>query len=141
MKNSLVSIGLSMLVFTAWADETYRDFTNTQGQTVRGRVFSFDAKKGIVQIKPEKGKKARIPLSALIEEDQEYVRSWQVGRDFMDDRCLKISAKRKCEDNEDKSRKYGIVTRDVENMSYEIRLENKSEMSFEKMEMQYFLKI
>ena len=137
MQKSIIFIWMSLLVCAAWAGDEYRDFTNTKGQTVRGRIVSFDARKDIVQIEPERGKKARIPLSALIEKDQEYVRSWQVGRNFMDDRRLKISAKRRREDNEGMTRKYGIVTRDVENMSYEILLENASELMFENVEMQY----
>ena len=137
MKYWIWGIILGVFCTGAWAGDTYRDFTNTQGQTVRGRVASFDANKGIVQIEPEKGKKARIPLSALIEEDQEYVRAWGNAQNFMNKGRFRISADRNREKNEGKSGQQGVHDRDVKNVAYDITLDNHSDIALPNIQLEY----
>lgn len=79
----------------AWADDAYRDFTDTQGRTIRGRVISYDAAKGFVQIEAESGKKARIPLTVLIGEDQDYILAWGNAQGFADEKLFRVSCKEK----------------------------------------------
>lgn len=121
----------------ARSEEDYHMFTDITGREISARILTYDSRKQNIRVEMGTGRQGNILLSQLSDADQEYVRQWQVGRDFMQDRRFVISAKRKCEDNEEKTRKYGVITRDVENMSYEILLENKSEMMFENIKMQY----
>ena len=137
MKYWIWGIVLAVFCAGARAGEIYRDFTNTKGQTVRGRVVSFDTRKGIVQIEPEKGKKARIPLSALIEEDQEYVRAWGNAQNFMNTGRFRISADCNREKNESKSGVQGIYDRDVKNVGYKITLDNHSDVALSNIQLEY----
>lgn len=95
MKRYLVSICLSMLIFAAWADDTYRDFADTQGRIIRGRVLSFDARKQTVRIERDDGVKSNVPLSALSEQDQSYIRAWSDAQGFVDEGLFRIKCKEK----------------------------------------------
>jgi len=121
----------------AWSEEGFHIFTDTQGRAINARIVSYDVRKETILMQMENGRQGKIPLDTLSAADKEYVRMWQVGRDFLNERVLKVSAKRKSEANEQKSDKVGVVTRKVENYGYELLLENKSEMEFPKVEMQY----
>ena len=137
MKYWIWGILLGLFCTGAWADDVYRDFTDTQGRTIRGRVLSFDAAKGIVQIEPENGKKARIPLVGLTGEDQQYVQAWGNAQNFMKESRFKISAKRKREKNEGKSGQKGLFDQDVKNVGYEVTLDNRSDMSLANIRIEY----
>ena len=137
MKFWIWGIFLGVVCAGAWADDIYRDFTNTQGQTVRARILSFNAKKGIVNIEPENGKGAKIPLSALIEKDQEYVRAWGNAQNFMNKGRFGISVERQREKNEGKSRNQGITEMDVRNVGYDISLENRSDVPLANLLVEY----
>jgi hypothetical protein len=107
------------------------------GRAINARIISYDARKQTIRVQMENGREGDIELAKLSDADKEYVLIWNKAKDFMDERRLKISAKRISEDNEEKTRKYGVVTRDVENMGYKIFLENKSNAAFENVKMQY----
>lgn len=106
MKYGMIWTCFCVLVLGAWADNAYRDFTNAQGQTIRGRVLSFDARKGVVQIESESGKRARIPIAGLSEPDQVYVREWDAAQDFMNELVFKIrSDDRQLDESKEEVRK------------------------------------
>ena len=139
-----------MLVFTAWADDAYRDFTDTQGRSIRGRVLSFDAVKGVVQIEAESGKKARMPLTGLIGEDQEYIQAWGNAQGFLDESKLKIqTVDRKIDESEEEKRRdvtytSGDTEKDfltnvitTEKMVYEFEFSNSNLDALEGIRMEY----
>jgi hypothetical protein len=95
MKCWIWRILLGVVCTGAWADDAYRDFTDTKGRSIRGRVISYDAAKGVVQIEAESGKKAPIPLEGLIEKDQEYVWAWENAQGFADEKLFRISCAEK----------------------------------------------
>ena len=137
MKYWLWGIVLGILCGGAWADDAYREFTNTQGQSIRGRVLSFDAVKGVVQIEAENGKKARIPLAGLVEKDQEYIQAWGNAQNFMNESRFRISANRNREKNEGKSGQQGVLDRDVKNVGYDITLDNRSDIALANIQLEY----
>ena len=137
MKYWLWGIVLGVFCAGAWADDAYREFTNTQGQSIRGRVLSFDAAKGVVQIEAENGKRARIPLAGLIEKDQEYVHAWENAQNFMNKGRFRISAESNREKNEGKSGEHWGLDRNVKTVSYEIVLENHSDLPLSNIQLEY----
>jgi hypothetical protein len=96
MKYSVVLIGLSVLVFSAVADDAYREFTSAQGQSIRGRVLSFDAQKQMVRIERDNKAKATIPLAGLCDADQKYIHAWSASQGFMNERVFRIA----CDDKQ-----------------------------------------
>lgn len=145
MKQWIWGIILGGLCAGASANNAYRDFTNIQGQTVRARISSFDAKKGIVQLEPEKGKKARVPLSALIEQDREYVRIWGNANNFMNKSRFRVSVDRSREKNDEISGYFnpnplgfgGNHDREVKNVWYDITLDNHSDNTLTNVQLEY----
>ena len=95
MKRYLVLICLGMLVFAAWADDAYRDFTDTQGRTLRGRVLSFDGRKDMVTIELENKRKATVAVAGFSEADQQYIRAWGLLEGVRSESKLKISIERR----------------------------------------------
>ena len=91
IKMTGILLCLSMVLFSARADDVYRGFSSAEGKNFRGRVLSFDARKGTVKIEAENGKWANVPLSDLSEKDQEYVWEWDKAQIFLDERLFKIS--------------------------------------------------
>jgi len=120
MKYLMWGIALGMICSAAWADDVYRAFTTAEGKTFQGRVLSFDARKGTVQIEAENGKKARVPLSDLSEKDQEYVWEWDTAQNFTDERLFKITCTERLVDESDEE-----VRRDIE---FEIRGTEKNRL-------------
>ena len=115
----------------------YRVFTNSQGQSIRAELLLYDARSKMATLRLENGRQAKVPVDKLSEEDQKYIRAWDLNKDFMDERRFKISAKRKRFDNDDKSSKDFNSKRDVENAGYELTLENRSEVDFKKLTIEY----
>jgi hypothetical protein len=137
MRWVVVIVVAALCCSPAWSADRYRTFTDSTGREISARILTYDVRKEVIYVQMENGRKGKIELSKLSDDDRDYVQVWQVSRDFLEDRRFKISAKRKSEDNKDKTNKIGIVTRDVENMSYEILLENNSKMNFENINLQY----
>ena len=137
MKYWIWGIVFGVFCAGAWADDAYRDFTDTQGRSIRGRVLSFDAVKGVVQLEAENGKKARIPLAGLVGEDQEYIQAWGNAQNFVNESRFRISADRKREKNESKSRKGGSRETDAKNVWYDITLSNNSYVPLDDMRLEY----
>ncbi len=125
----------------AWGDLDYHDFTDTQGRTIRARIVSYDAKKNTVELKTEDNRSAGVPLVALSEADQEYIRSWDKLKDFMDERHFKIDSKKKVSDNDEESWQetgnFANQSLDVENIGYEILFENKTDTTFKDITVEY----
>lgn len=95
MKRYLVLICLGTLAFAAWADDAYRDFTDTQGRTLRGRVLSFDARKEMVTIELENKRKATGSVAGFSEADQQYIRTWGLLEGVRSESKLKVSIERR----------------------------------------------
>ena len=68
----LIIYGLSIATF---ADE-YRSFTNKDDQIVRAKVLRVDVRAKTVTMETENKRKATIPISTLLEADQEYINNW-----------------------------------------------------------------
>lgn len=109
MKYWIWGIVLCAYCTGAWADGAYRDFTNKQGQSVRGRVLSVDSRKNTVTIELENKRKTKVPVTGFSEDDQQYIHTWMVLEGVRSESKFKIS----CERRKVKSwteKHYGSVT-------------------------------
>lgn len=136
MKYWMIWICMAVLCVGAWADDGYRDFTNTEGKSFRGKVLSYDARKSVVKIEAENKKRAKVPLAALSEKDQAYVIAWASAQDFLSESFFRISLKSREEDGAGKAR-MSISERKVEEVTYEIKLENKSPTDLKGIKIEY----
>lgn len=151
MKYWVWGIVLAFICAGAWADDGYRSFTNTEGRSIRGRVLSFDAAKGIVQIEAENGKKAKIPLTGLIGEDQEYILEWESAKFFRDSNALKITCdkrridQRKEKDWDEVRYTSGNVEKELmketvyESLLYEIEFYSRSKADLTDLRLEYII--
>ena len=84
MRRILLVVGLIAVVMGTQA-EKYRDFTDTQGRTIRGRIVAYDATKKIVSFERDNRKTSKVPIGIFSEADQAYLLEWEVLRNFRRD--------------------------------------------------------
>lgn len=137
MKRVLIVAVLALCCSLAGADDSFRVFTDDTGRAISARILKYDARKRTILVQLDNGRQGNIPVPKLSEEDQKYVFAWAQLQDFMDERRFKISAKREKHDNDADSHKGNVQSRDVENMGYEIELENRSDITFLNVKLEY----
>ncbi len=126
------------MVLGAGAATQYRDFMDSQGRTIRGRILRYDAKKRAVTMERDNKKMVTVPLTIFSDKDQEYILEWEFNKVFLSQSSFKIEAKRKREKDKDGSYSGGGSTSTkVENTIYEIILQNKSTSTLEGLELEY----
>jgi hypothetical protein len=119
----------------SWGQQEFRTFTDATGRSIRAYIVSYDARKEIVSVKMEKGRTGKIPLRQLSGEDQKYVLLWVQFKDFLDEQRFKVSGDRKR--TKEKGGSSGGTTLDVENVWYELTIENRSDVTFEHVTVDY----
>jgi hypothetical protein len=90
MKYVLMLVFLIGWVFSVPAATEYREFTSTDGKTIRGAIQAFDARTQTVTIEREGKGTSKVPLSIFSEKDQAYVLEWEAAKDFLSSSLLKI---------------------------------------------------
>ncbi|MEE9369785.1 MAG: hypothetical protein V3V05_13130 [Pontiella sp.] len=78
-----------------------------------------------------------VPLSIFSEADQKYILQWGFNKVFLSESSFKIDAKRKEVKDKDDSYSSTIQAKKVENMGYELVLENRSTAKLENIEIEY----
>jgi hypothetical protein len=115
-----------------------RNFTDTQGRTVKGQLIGFDDDKQLVTIQRADNLVAvRASLADFSDSDQRYIQAWNFEHDFKD--SLKISVSRKTfkKPNTDDGKRYPAEC--IKSIGYEVKLENQSTTRFEAVEIEYSL--
>ena len=115
----------------------YRDFMDTQGRAIRGRILQYDARKSCVTIERDTKKVVTVPLSIFSEKDQAYVLEWEFNKIFLSASKFKIRAKRVEKKNKEDSYGGVVQAKKVENMGYELVLENCSASTLENLQIEY----
>lgn len=137
MKGFTLIIFLFVLAFGARAATQYHDFMDTQGRTIRGRVLGFETHSGTVTIERDNKRTAKVPINIFSAEGQQYIRAWEFSKIFLSESSFKISAKRKEVKDEEESYSDMIHAKKVENLGYEITLENRSASKIKDLEIEY----
>ncbi len=132
----LILFGI-LFVLNAGAATQYRDFMDSQGRSIRGRVLRYDAKKRAVTMERDNKKVVTVPLSIFSDKDQEYVLAWEFNKVFLSESSFKITAKRKEVKDKDESYDSFVHAKKVENMGYELILENRSTSKLQNLELEY----
>lgn len=138
-----------MLVVSV-AQAQYRDFTDTEGRTIRGRVVAFDGKTGMATIERENKRIAKVPLAIFSEADQACIKAWETSQGFSSDRLLKITCackkieERKEKEVDDITYTGGDVQKDfvktvtrIEKSAYEIQFQNMNPAPLQNIRMEY----
>lgn len=105
MKKWIICLSMWLVAGTsAVAEEVvYRSFTNTEGQTVQGRVVRYDAVGDRVQIEQKEGKKKEwVSLSVFSGLDQEYIQEWIAADLVLNERSLLVDVDKKSKSMESK---------------------------------------
>lgn len=137
MKQLFLIVFLAMQVGGAHAAKQYRDFTDTQGRTIRGCVLAYNVKTGVVSFERSNRRTAKVPLSVFSEESQQQIVSWQIKKHFTSNSSFKISATRHETKNEQMSMNGYKTLQRAEDASYKITLENKSKTNFKNIKIEY----
>lgn len=119
------------------AANPYRDFTSTDGKTIRGCIRAYNASKEVVTIERDNRRTATVPITVFSETDQTYIRDWEIMRCFETEQLFKIFAKRRKGDDDESSYQSTYSERDVETTGYEIILKNRSSPEMRKLKVKY----
>jgi len=77
LPNYLYLILLSAGIFSYSFGDEFRVFTNSQGKTIKAKVLSVDGTSAKIEL--DTGKEFTLPLSALSQADQEFLKTWSPG--------------------------------------------------------------
>lgn len=132
------------------AEGKYREFTNTEGQTMTGAVVAYDAKTQTVTIERENRRTAKVPISVFVEEDQTYILEWEASKGFLSNSLLKINCSRQRtgdrKEQEFKTFVYDgspeeLLMKEVlyESTFFEVELYNKNAYDMKDLRMEYIV--
>lgn len=137
MKRLLLIVVMVAQASGVFAIRQYRDFTDTKGRTIRGCVVGYSGKTGVVHFERDNHRTSKVPITVFSEADQTYIREWEFRKYFLSKDKFKISAGRKKKKDKDDSYSGGTWSRKVENMGYEVVLENRAEVPMENLVVEY----
>lgn len=126
-----------LMAFEATAANTYRNFTDTQGRTIRGCVVAYNATKKVVTFQRDDRKTSRVPLAAFSEEDQAYILEWEATDCFLKSSSFKIDIDREKDENKEKSGQTGAHDIHAEDTHYAITFENRADVAMKDITVEY----
>lgn len=127
----------------------FRDFTSSDGRTVRAQIVDYNGATGTVEVELENGKRTRVKPTVFSAEDQAYIQDWIKGQSIMSDSLLKVSCSEKLtekwKDEEDGQVHYGggeyetetVSVTKFERYTYELKLENRNAFPLENLTIKY----
>lgn len=131
----LCAAGLVLTGIT-WADNTHRDFTSTNGCTIKGRLLDFDIKNRIATIlRAGRVKPCHAPIDLFCDSDQQYIQTWAFEREFRDSLHISVTLVEVEGNIEVKDKRYDPQF--IMCQAYELKLKNTSDTPFVEAEIQY----
>ena len=73
--NKFITIIICGLAIATYADD-YRDFTDSQGRTIKAKIVKIDRGAKKVTLERKNKKKATVSITMFSEADQEYINTW-----------------------------------------------------------------
>jgi hypothetical protein len=135
---SMVFVAGLIIATHSPAGGVLRNFTDTQGRTIKGQLMGFDDHKQLVIInRVDNGKPSQAPLAVFSDTDQQYIQAWNFEHDFRDSLRISISRKTFKKPNADDGKRYPAEC--IKSIGYEVELENQSTTRFEAVEIEYCL--
>lgn len=126
MKQWILGIGCLLVVMVALAEEqVFRAFTAKDGRTLEARIVDNLPAKGQVQIERRNGKKIWVKPDIFSEAGQVYIREWMAADLFLSESMFRISVE-----------EY-ISSGDVGIVHYVVSLDNRSNISFSHLKLDY----
>jgi hypothetical protein len=139
MKQWLPILLLMVLATGVQAEKQYRDFTDTQGRTIRGRILSYNKARGEVHLERDNGRTAKVPATIFSEVDREYIEKWNNESGVRSTSRFRVSCNRRAVKNwqeimkgtinyTDGSKEHDQVVgkKDFEEVNYEIEFANRN---------------
>ncbi len=150
MKRLVLFVCLLSTVACMQAAAQYRDFTSTDGKTIKAALKAYDAQKKIVTIERDNRKTSRVPITVFSKADQAYILEWDASKGFSSASFLKIECddmvveKRKEKELEDVLYTGGHIEKDFEKtvttferIAFEIQFQNTNNSELKDIRMEY----
>ena len=125
------------LVSGARAGKEYRDFSDTQGRTIRACIMEYDSENETVKLERENRRIAKVPITIFCETDQAYVRDWEMLHDFERKGSFNIDVKRMKRDNDEQDSRDHNSKKEVTDTYYIIVLQNKGSSELKGLKLEY----
>ena len=89
----LIQCGLILGVSVA-DDNSFLEFSSTDGKTIRAKVLSYDKSSDMVLIERDNHKRYTVKVDGFCKTDQKIIRNWGVLSDFFNNSGLTVSVQR-----------------------------------------------
>ncbi len=137
-------LNIALMTFLAWlncvcitsSETVYRDFTSTNGCTIKGVLLDYNAGSQIAAIQREgRTKPCRASITAFCEVDRHYIQAWAQERDFRD--SVKISVRWVDVEKRGEIKDKRYDPQFIKCQACELKLVNPSDTAFVKTEIEY----
>ena len=120
----------------------YRTFHDSQGREIKARLLQFNPQTDEVKIQLSNRKIRTTPISVFAAADQDAIRNWHISEVVFSEKNLMVTINKKAEGSERRRgetdgwtpKKTGIR---VEEVGYELKLENRNKMALKGMKAEY----
>jgi len=120
----------------------YRTFHDSQGREIKARLLQFNPQTDEVKIQLSNRKIRTAPISVFAAAAQDAIRNWHISEVVFSEKKLMITINKKAEGSERRRgetdgwtpKKTGIR---VEEVGYELKLENRNKMALKGMKVEY----
>lgn len=124
------------LISSTWADHANRDFTSTNGCTIKGKLLDFDMEKQIATILREgMTDPSHASIAVFCDTDRQYIRDWAFERDFRESLKISVRLIDVARHEEIKDKRYD--PKFVKCQAYEVEMKNRSDTEFLSAEVEY----
>ncbi len=134
-KTLIIFATIALSIVAAVAQENSFRIYDVQGRSLEAKLLQVDNRRGMVELELRNTQRKKVKVSIFSKADQEYFRDWHVVQEFQSAR-LKIEAKKKIV-NSRMEMVQGAVRRDIDEICYEITVNNRTEISIGDITVEY----
>jgi hypothetical protein len=129
---------VTWFIVTAAAGSTCREFSSTNGCTIKGILLDYSFRDQVATIQREgRTDPCKVSIDVFCKADRSYIRSWALERDFR--QSLNVSSRLVGVECEEEIRIGRYDPRFIRSHVYELEMSNLSESSFTNVEIEYCL--
>lgn len=130
----IAAAGLMLLPAVLKAEEGFRAF-EAQGRAIEAKIVSSDLQRGTIELMLRNKQRKKVKSSIFCESDQNYIRDWNMVKEFNSQR-FKVEPVKNTVETFRKDPQRGI-RRDVERIRYDIKVSNRSSIEMTGLRLEY----
>ncbi|MEE9367409.1 MAG: hypothetical protein V3V05_00950 [Pontiella sp.] len=130
---TLMAIVLSAVPADA-EEDSFRIY-DVQGRSLEAKLLQVDTRRGMLELELRNKQRKKVKVAIFSKSDQAYFRDWHAVQEFQSSR-LKVEVRKKIV-NSRMEMVQGAVRRDIDEISYEITVDNRTEFPIGDIKIEY----